>query len=139
MPEVKIVYSGTYIEGYNEPAKGFIEKGERELIRRNYAGGKYEPPNGCRILQAKIGRKTVGVFVFYNDTGYNGWYIALVYIDPKQRGKGIFKALLAELKAMAAKERVTAIIWEAALNNKRMIAASEKVAQADYIRYTSYV
>ena len=69
--------------------------------------------NKGRYIVAKVDGSTVGSLMLTREWSdwNNGWYwwVQSVYVLPHYRGRGIYKAMYAQVKQMAAAERVTQV------------------------------
>ena len=97
--------------------------------------------NRGRYFVARIGGQVIGSLMITREWSdwHNGWYwwVQSVYVVPEHRGKGVFRAIYAKVKELAAAEGVAQIRLYADRNNISAHKVYEKVGmeQCHYLMY----
>ncbi|MCI0351879.1 MAG: GNAT family N-acetyltransferase [Acidobacteriales bacterium] len=93
-----------------ERAPSEVETTEADLLRDGFG----EPPR-YRAVIAEWNGEPAGFAFFFNNystwRGHQGLYLEDLFVRPQFRGKGIGKALLAHLAAIAVKEDCYGMRW----------------------------
>jgi len=70
---------------------------------------------GAEVLLARVGSETAGFALFFHSystfLGRRGIYLEDLYVRPRHRGRGVGKALLARLAALAVARRCGRLEW----------------------------